>query len=117
MNNEEYGIWGGTTERDRWRMRRRIVRELSGRPRRTVSNGAESNKRRAIEAAEAMTKAWQQVDKKIIEKLPDDVKSLVRLRLANPTLALAELGLLMNPAMTKDQVSGKLRRALGKING
>jgi hypothetical protein len=77
-----------------------------------VSFGAESNRARTLlanrticaQAAEALNR----VDS-------ERHRALLRLRIDNPELSMSELGALCDPPLSKDAVSGVLRRALAAV--
>ncbi len=115
LENDELGIWGGTTETDRRRLRRAMNRKvIPVLPRATFEAGLRANMDRSRRVAIQLSSDLEKLDSKIVENLPEDVQKLITLRMENPTISLTDLGELMSPVMTKNQVAGKLRRALAK---
>ena len=75
----------------------------------------QANQERVAKSADKVTVFSAIMNEEFASMFPADVVELVKLRLANPTLSLADLGQMATPALNKDQVSGKLRRVLDRI--
>ncbi len=71
-----------------------------------------ANTRRAAEAAAESTARVRRAMQILGDSAPTHLKATAALRLAHPDLALSELGLRADPAMTKDAVAGRIRRLL-----
>ncbi|MGN7778948.1 DNA-binding protein WhiA [Mycolicibacterium sp. 22603] len=71
-----------------------------------------ANTRRAAEAAAESTARVRRAMQILGDSAPTHLKATAALRLANPDLALSELGLRADPPMTKDAVAGRIRRLL-----
>lgn len=102
MENDEQGIWAGTTDADRKRMR--------SRKRGVTAPLKIANERRVIEASsEAVVKLQVALSTIGDAALPDWVAA-AQLRINNPNKSLHELATMSN--MSKDAYSGKLRRLM-----
>lgn len=110
--NEEFGIWGGTTERDRKRMMRNHAskKALNFSREQVLAGNRTAALNSATKAAQKMNEEFSK--KEIGDNVPEITRKLIILRLENPTASFTQLGLLMSPPLTKNQVAGKLRRAL-----
>ncbi|NCD18663.1 MAG: DNA-binding protein WhiA [Actinobacteria bacterium] len=91
---------------------RRLRREVRGNANR-LANFDDANLRRSARAAVA---AGARVERAMEilgeENIPDHLLEAGRLRLANKSASLEELGQLSDPALTKDAVAGRIRRLL-----
>jgi cell division protein WhiA len=75
-----------------------------------------ANAQRSAESAELQVQAVEDA-LKIVGTFGASTKKLVaagRLRLAHPTLSLAELAAKADPPMSKDALAGRLRRLIAK---
>lgn len=124
LDNEELGIWGGTTELERRAMIRQQRRgstravplfksemtkeELVAERRKQAL--AESNSRRAAAASEQLRGLLAEAKKHYGAALPPLVIQLVEWKIANPTMSYAQIGPLMNPPITKDKATGLIRK-------
>lgn len=71
-----------------------------------------ANTRRAAAAAAESTARVQRAMQILGDTAPEHLASAAALRLANPHLALSDLGGRADPPMTKDAVAGRIRRLL-----
>jgi hypothetical protein len=71
-----------------------------------------ANTRRAAAAAAESTARVQRAMQILGDTAPEHLASAAALRLANPGLALSDLGGRADPPMTKDAVAGRIRRLL-----
>jgi WhiB family redox-sensing transcriptional regulator len=127
LENEEYGIWGGTTELERKAMRKRQLRtarvvmplftprakeelDAQARAERKMSKLKESNERRAIAASNTLRTLLEEAKATHGAALPPAVITMVEWKIANPTMTYADIASLMTPRMTKDQAAGLIRR-------
>ncbi len=89
---------------------RRLRRQLRGDANR-LANADAANVRRSIEAASAQVDV---VERAIAEhgwnELDDELRAVALARLANPVASLAELGALVEPAVSKSVVHRRVRR-------
>lgn len=116
MNEDLYGIWGGTTELERDKMRRGIpLTPLV--PKVLTPQVAEkftsANERRQQAAAQTSI-GYLSVALTMLN-LPQDTRELIQARIDNPDLSLVEIGQLMPTPMSKHSVAGKLRRVIAEV--
>lgn len=116
MENDYDGIWGGTTPRERWFLRRGLKPEA---PRIIVSpkqkivmqkNREQANRNRQISAAIEAQVKLQEALRILGDEVPADTRRLAEIRISNPELSLEEIGKMVIPPVTKDIVAGRLRR-------
>ena len=125
LENEEYGIWGGTTEIERKAMRRkqRRIDSIFIRPVKTkeqltaeaklerkMAALRESNERRAKASSAKLKQLLEEAKASHGDALPKQVITMVEWKIANPSMSYADIGALMTPRMTKDKASGLVRR-------
>ena len=103
--NNEHGFWGGMTEEERKRLKRKPYRTPAKHAHieRQIQSGA-ARIRADLERGYELTK----------DTLPANTRRLVELRLEDSTLSLVQLGAMVSPALRKDQVYGKLRTIASK---
>lgn len=78
-----------------------------------AANSEIANLEKTINAAVEQIKAIERIQKTMgLEKLPEDLREVARLRLAHKDLSLSELGALMNPPMTKSGVNHRLKKLM-----
>jgi WhiB family redox-sensing transcriptional regulator len=106
MKENEYGIWGGLTEEERSRLRRKPTRT------RAVlipSQFDASNKERANRAAERNIVELKKALEVLGQGISGEVRELINLRINNPSFSLEDIGQHASVRLTKDQVRSKLR--------
>lgn len=115
LKNSEMGIWGGTTDEDRKRLRRlsNPKRAINVRPTSVKALQSSNSKRTAAAATEA-SKILKQALETLGDKVPQATVEVANLRIKNPTLSLADIGKLVSPPITKDEAHGKLYRLMKK---
>ena len=92
---------------------RRLRRQLRGEANR-LANADGANLRRSIEASAAQVEAVEAAIAAVgWDALPDDLRGIALVRLANPEATLTELGELLEPAVGKSAVHRRLRRLEG----
>jgi DNA-binding protein WhiA len=101
--NEEVGIWGGTTEQERHSINRKVSHK-------NVRLLRQYNNSRSLLASAKYHQGLLDAITTAGNNLPADTRRLVELKLDNPHLSFTELGKLMSPPMSKDTVSGRLRK-------
>jgi DNA-binding protein WhiA len=111
------GIWGGTTDDERKQLVRNRKHEI--RPKRAVNvqavsvrNLSAANEKKKLESASKAAIELQKAIELVGKSVPQTTVELAKLRINHPTLSLGDLGMLMKPALTKDQVHGKLHRLM-----
>ena len=78
-----------------------------------ATNSEIANLEKTIHAAVEQIKVIEKIDKTMgIEKLPEDLREVARLRLSHKDLSLSELGALMDPPMTKSGVNHRLKKLM-----
>ncbi len=78
-----------------------------------AANSEIANLEKTIHAAVAQIKAIEKIQKTMgLEKLPEDLREIARLRLAHKDLSLSELGALLNPPLTKSGVNHRLKKLM-----
>ena len=88
----------------------RVKKEVRNRVNRIV-NCETANLNKTIDASIKHVEAIRLLERNPgLDKLPDSLKEVARLRLENPDLSLKELGELMNPVISKSGVNHRLRR-------
>jgi WhiB family redox-sensing transcriptional regulator len=124
LENDELGIWGGTTELERKSMRRKQARSnsifIKVLPPQAMQEAivkeeraqrlAESNERRAAAASAQLRMLLAEAKERHGAALPPSVITMVEWKIANPTMSYADIGTLMTPVLTKDQAAGLVRR-------
>lgn len=90
----------------------KIEKEIRNDVNRTA-NSEVANLEKTINASIEQVKAIEEVDKRIgIENLPDDLKAIAKLRLANRDASLSELGKMMNPPLTKSGINHRMKKLM-----
>jgi hypothetical protein len=89
----------------------RIRRQTQESARRTVSFG-EANLRRSTGAAEVAVARVRRALAMLGDDAPEHLAAAGQLRLRHPQASLDQLGALGDPPMTKDTISGRIRRLL-----
>lgn len=108
LANEDIGIWGGTTFEQRVLMlnpHRAEPKELSPEKEARLRS---LNKSRTITAASEKMDIFVSALSVLKNKMSEDIVTIVKARVDNPEMSLAEIAGVLN--LTKDVVSGKLRR-------
>lgn len=89
---------------------RRLRRQLRSDANR-LANADTANVRRSVDAAAAQVQAVERTIQRIgWEELPDELREIALVRLANPTASLSELGELLDPHCSKATVRRRLQR-------
>ena len=58
-------------------------------------------------------KAIEEIQRRIgLDNLPDDLREVAKLRLANKDASLSELGAMMNPPLTKSGINHRLKKLM-----
>jgi len=78
----------------------------------TIATFDSANQRRSAYASAAAVTRVQAALELLAGQAPEHLLAAGRLRLEHPQASLEELGALVDPPMTKDTVSGRLRRLL-----
>lgn len=116
MDDTVDGIWGGTTTAERRIFKERVSRGLDpyvkGSPitKKAQLRGRIANKKRATKAALKDKQILEQAITQFAHKADDLTKQIVELRINNLDKSLTEIGLMLNPPVSKDIVSGRIRR-------
>ncbi len=82
----------------------------------TIANFDSANQRRSASAAAAAVARVQEALALLAGQAPEHLLEVGRLRLEHPQASLEELGAFADPPMTKDTVSGRLRRLLSQAD-
>ena len=117
IDNQEIGIWGGTTFEDRAALKRKqsmmaraAEREAKKRETKVEPSRAPNNQR-----TDEASKRDEPVYRKVLELhgnvIPEMMAQILKIRVENPELSIAQVGMLTNPRTSKDKVAGILRRA------
>ncbi|HEX7254436.1 MAG TPA: DNA-binding protein WhiA [Gaiellaceae bacterium] len=77
-----------------------------------LANADHANLVRSSRAAGAQLRAVRRLQRRGLERLPDELRELAELRLAHPALSLRELGLKCRPPATKATVHRRLQRLI-----
>lgn len=113
MSGRYQGIWGGLTESDRTR-RANGTDQLSLTSA-ELSARRENNKKRT---AYASAKIEPYLKKALIifaDTMPEETVDIIKTRLAYPDVSLGQLGNYTSIKLTKDGISGRLRRAVEDV--
>ena len=88
----------------------RIRKEIRNKANR-INNCDQANIDKTVAAAERHIEAIKLLDAKIgLESLPEKMQETAKLRLANPSLSLVELGELMEPPLKKSGINKRLNK-------
>ena len=78
-----------------------------------AANSEIANLEKTINAAVEQIKVIEKIEKtKGIDKLPEDLREVARLRLSHKNLSLSELGAMLNPPLTKSGVNHRLKKLM-----
>jgi cell division protein WhiA len=77
-----------------------------------LANADHANLVRSSRAAGRQLKALRRLERRGLERLPDDLRELAELRLAHPAISLRELGLKCRPPTTKATVHRRLQKLM-----
>ncbi len=78
-----------------------------------AANSEIANLEKTIHAAVEQIKVIEKIDQTMgIEKLPEDLREVARLRLSHKDLSLSELGALLDPPLTKSGVNHRLKKLM-----
>lgn len=134
INEEEFGVWGGLTSYERMLLRRRgtmrarvkeqaitlpaTIKQIPTKPvpQAKLENLLARNAERAETSGNRISAVLKKALELHLDKLPEITVELIKLRIANPSLSITDLGQMMHPKMNKAQVSGRLRRAAELVN-
>ncbi len=90
----------------------KIEKEIRNDVNRTA-NSEIANLEKTINASVEQVKAIEAVDRRIgIENLPEDLKEIAKLRLANRDASLSELGKMMDPPLTKSGINHRMKKLM-----
>ncbi|MBO5364384.1 MAG: DNA-binding protein WhiA [Clostridia bacterium] len=78
-----------------------------------AANIETANLEKTINAAVQQVKAIEEIQRRIgLDNLPDDLREVAKLRLANKDASLSELGAMMNPPLTKSGINHRLKKLM-----
>lgn len=118
------GIWGGLTYSERAPKHKAASKPQSNRPRvpMTPEAAARLSAYQARKREEAVIRSAYKVERYIAslnsalavvtDEVPEANITLAKIKIAHPELTLAEVGAMMEPPMSKDMTSGRLRRLI-----
>lgn len=107
------GATGAFLEWDEQRLRRSLRNQAN-----RLANADAANLRRTIDAATEQTRTVERAVARVgWDGLPEELRSVALVRLANPTASLAELGALCDPPMGKSAVHRRLQRLSALATG
>ncbi|MDR2379624.1 MAG: DNA-binding protein WhiA [Bifidobacteriaceae bacterium] len=90
---------------------RRLRREVAGTAHR-MANFDDANIRRSARAAVAAAARVERAFEILGDAVPDHLRKAAELRLANKEASLEELGVMIDPPLSKDAIAGRIRRLL-----
>jgi WhiB family redox-sensing transcriptional regulator len=118
------GIWGGLTYSERAPKHKAASKPQSNRPRVPMTPEAKARLAayQAKKREESVARSAYKIDKYVgalnlalavvTTEVPEVNLMLAKIKVENPELTLAEVGAMMEPPMSKDMTSGRLRRLI-----
>lgn len=94
----------------------KIVKDIRNNVNR-LTNCETANISKTVEASGAQLASIRRVMERGLGTLPDSLRKVAELRLANPDLSLSEIGKLLDPPLTKSGVSHRLKRIMEIAEG
>lgn len=113
MEGRYQGVWGGLTEADRTR-RANGTDQLSLSPAELAAR-RENNAKRTAYASAKIEPYLKKALVLFADTMPQETVDIIKARLANPDVSLGQLGNYTSIKLSKDRISGRLRRAVDDV--